>query len=118
MPDSFSIDIIPIPNAPPGKPKVYFNPNPANIKVGNVVFFRNNDPVNTHWPVASTAPNTDPKNPDRTGWWIDAPIPTALPGQPTPSKETFSPSAATAAGGVSYLDALHPNVTGVIIVTA
>lgn len=117
MPDSFSIDIFPIPNAPAGQPTARFSPDPANVKVGNVVFFRNNDQVNTHWPVASTVPNTDPNNPDRTGWWMDAPIPTALPGQPTPSKEAFTPGAATAIGGVKYLDAQNPNVTGTIIVT-
>ena len=117
MPDSFSIDIFPIPNAPAGQPTARFSPDPANVKVGNVVFFRNNDQVNTHWPVASTVPNTDPNNPDRTGWWMDAPISTALPGQPTPSKEAFTPGAPTAAGGVKYLDAQNPNVTGTIIVT-
>jgi len=117
MPDTFSIDIFPIANAPAGPPTARFSPDPANVKVGNVVFFRNNDQVNTHWPVASTVPNTDPNNPDRTGWWMDAPIPTALPGQPTPGKEAFTPGAPTAAGGVKYLDAQNPNVTGTIIVT-
>jgi hypothetical protein len=122
MADSFAIDIFPIPNAPAGQPTARFSPNPATVKVGNIVFFRNNDEVSTHWPVASSVPNTDPnkpdpKNPDLTGWWMDSPISTALPGEPTPSKEAFTPSAATSAGGVKYLDALHPDVTGVIIVT-
>jgi len=117
MPDPFVIDIFPIPNAPAGQPTARFSPNPANVKVGNVVFFRNNDTVHTHWPVASTVPNTNPANPDRTGWWMDSPISTALPGEPTPSKEAFTPSAATSSGGVTYLDAQNHSITGVIIVT-
>lgn len=118
MADSFSIDIFQITDAPPGQPTARFSPNPATVQVGNIVFFRNNDEVNTHWPVASTVPNTDPNKPDRTGWWMDSPISTACSGEPTPSKQAFTPSAPTAAAGVKYIDALHPDVTGVIIVTS
>lgn len=117
MADPFVIDIFPIPDAPAGQPAAKFTPNPANVQVGNVVFFRNNDTVNTHWPVSSKVPNTDPKKPDRTGWWMEAPISTASPGEPTPSKEAFTPSTPTDPGGVQYLDALFPDVKGVIIVT-
>jgi len=118
MPDSFSIDIFAVPHCPPGEPKAKFSPTPANVSVGNVVFFRNNDEKHQHWPVPATVPNLDPKNPDRTGWWMDAPISTKLPGQPaTPSKEAFTPSVATAAAGVQYICALHPDEKGIIIVT-
>ena len=117
--DTFPIDIIPIGNAAEGQPTAQFHPNPARITVGNVVFFRNHDQVNTHWPVACTVANTDPNNPDRTGWWMDSPISTASgPDKPTPGKEAFAPSVPTSAEGVKYMDALHPDVTGVIIVTA
>src|SRR5260370_28804108 len=98
MPDPFVIDIFPIPNAPAGQPIARFDPNPANVKTGNVVFFRNNDSVNTHWPVASTVPNTDPtkptpENPNLTGCRIDSPIAPALAHLHTPSHNAFTPSA-------------------------
>ena len=47
MPDSFAIDTVPIPDAPAGQPTAKFSPNPATVKVGNIVFFRNNDQLNT-----------------------------------------------------------------------
>ncbi len=118
MPDTFAIDIFSVPNASSGQPKASFRPTPATVSVGNVVFFRNNDEHHDHWPVASTVPNLDPKNPDRTGWWMDSPISKKLHNDPAvPSKQAFTPSVATPAAGVQYICALHPNEKGIVIVS-
>ena len=118
MADTFAIDIVPVKDCIAGQPAAQFSPVPANVNVGNIVFFRNNDEKNAHWPVPATVPNVDPEKPDRTGWWMDSPIPTKLPDEPsTPSKEAFTPSVATAAAGVQYICALHPDEKGIIIVT-
>jgi plastocyanin len=101
MPRTWKISI----DQAPGQTPAAFNPASLPVSAGDTIFWSNNT-ADPHWPAPSPGVPRDT--------WFDAEIPGKLPDQPAPasSQLTFA-SAAT----VSYVCALHPQMTGEIVVT-
>jgi plastocyanin len=99
MPTTLMIDIV------TGQSGDQFQPQTLNAAPGDLINWRNNT-SSAHWPGPANGPRDA---------WMDAEIPGKLPDQPAPtSSQTLSFSAA---GRYAYIDSLHSNMTGTIVIT-
>ncbi len=78
------------------KPKG-FSPQTLNAQIGDAVFWRNNDQTTQHQPTP---------DPGKPALWVPP-----IPGQNSSSQINLD-----TAGTISYQDALHPGITGKIVV--
>jgi plastocyanin len=99
MPQTWKISI----DEAPGQPGV-FNPSSLTVAAGDLIFW-SNDTSDAHWPAPAGQPEDT---------WFSYQIPGKLPDQPAPASPQISFPSATQ---VNYVCALHPQMTGVIIVT-
>jgi plastocyanin len=102
MPRTWKISIDQV----PGQSLAVFNPASLPVAVGDLIFWSNNT-ADPHWP----SPAGKPKD-----FWFDAEIPGKLPDQPAPTSSQIS-FASAGPPPVSYVCALHPQMTGEIVVT-
>jgi plastocyanin len=103
MATPYYIDINP---AASGDPKSKFSPPAAKAKVGQVIYWRNND-SEAHWPVQKSLVK-DSAN--KAGWWLqDAGVSGKLPDQDPPVTQEGVSSAVPWTAPVDYVCYLHPD---------
>jgi plastocyanin len=95
-----NININNVPGAETGDPQASFNPGTQTVQVNELFIWSNND-VNQHWP----APSLQQQNA-----WMSQAI------QPGKTSQNISFGQATDEDGLTYICALHPDETGIIVV--